>query len=397
MTTRVARRVPSCAIAVAAIATQGRLAHADDMASVHIELHGPAECPDGAAFFADIHSRTSRVRLSAPGQPVDVALLVTIEDRSDRLFDGELELETTSGSSSRRRLSGETCIAVESGLALVAALAIDPDASTGAVPQGVSRPPAAAPSPPPAPPPPAPRMMPAHIVQPAPSLPAAAVSPTVRTTRGVSDSGPDERSSLAYSPSPPPPPTPAAPPKASVPARWRTSAGVYGGFLGVSAPGLVADGAIFGDLLLDRSSVLSPSFHLAAHRTLESTDSLGGSGRGSFAWTYARAEVCPLRLTFASPFALRPCAFFDLGLLSADGSGEAPAKSPVEPWAAAGGLVRLDWTLPLSTRWAVVLDAEGGVLLPIVRKSFGFDNSTTRYEAPILAGTAALGAGVRFP
>ena len=383
---------------------QGRLAHADDTVRVRVELHGPAECADGAAFFADIHSRTSRVRLSAPGEPVDVTLLVTIEARSRRLFDGELELETTSGSSSRRRLSGETCLAVESGLALVAALAIDPRASTGAVSEGATPPPPPALSPPPAPTPPAQPMIPEHLVQPAPSPPVAAVIPTVRTTPGVSAAGPDERSSLAHSPPPPPPPppTPAGPtspvsPEAPVPARWRTSAGLYGGLLGASAPGVVADGGIFGDLLVDRSSVLSPSFRIAAHRTLGSTESLGGSGHGSFAWTYARAEVCPLRLTFASPFALRPCAFFDLGLLSADGSGEVPAKSPVEPWAAAGGLVRLDWTVPLSTRWAVVLDAEGGLLLPIVREVFGFDDSTTHYQAPILAGTAALGAGVRFP
>lgn len=160
----------------------------------------------------------------------------------------------------------------------------------------------------------------------------------------------------------------------------------------------MADGDLFGDLGLERAGLVSPSFRVSVHRTLEIATAEVPLGHGILAWTYGRAEACPLRFAVASSVALRPCVVFDAGVVSADGEGPKNARSVLGAWAAPGALARADWMIPLSPKgWALALEAQGGLVLPIVRKTFIFEPSSTVYQAPVAMGLASVGAGVRFP
>ena len=134
---------------------------------------------------------------------------------------------------------------------------------------------------------------------------------------------------------------------------------------GFAAPGLVAGGDVFGDSSLDSFRVLAPSFRLSVHTTLDTTVSASqGSGSGTLAWTYGRAEACPLQLVLAPSPAARPCLLFDVGTLPADGNGELHTSSYVKARAEAGGLARLGWTLPLRDEWGLVLELPGACGVP---------------------------------
>ena len=158
---------------------------------------------------------------------------------------------------------------------------------------------------------------------------------------------------------------------------------------GFAAPGVVADGDVFGDLGLDSPSVLAPSFRLSVHTTPDTTISASqGTGSGTFSWTYGRAEACPMQLTIATRLAARPCVLLDVGAVSAGGNGEVNTSSHIRAWAAVGGLARLDWTLPLQGNTAAVLELQGGVAFPLVREDFQFQPST-----PAVPGARGCRAG----
>ncbi len=359
----------------ASLGLASRTARAEDTVVAHLEVHSPPSCEDAEQFFAEIHARTHRVRLPTPGETPDVSLLVWLE-RREQGFVGELLVTPSDGPASRRRLSSETCAALASSLALVAALSIDPSASTENMPpvhggaRGMAAPaPSEEPPSPPPPPPPAPPM-PQPVVAPPPPPPAEP---------------------------PPPPPLESPPPPAPL-SRWRVAAGLHAGTLGLAAPGIVADGDLFADLSLDSPRVLSPSFRLSVHTTLDTTVSAGqGGGGGSFAWAYGRAEACPVQIVFTASLVARPCVAIDVGALSAGGRGEAQTSSPVRPWTAGDGLARLDWTPRLRDGWELVLEIQGGVAFPMVRETFKLWPATYVYEPPLAAGVSGLGVGVRFP
>jgi hypothetical protein len=376
-----------CALILISVALLGtRPARASDERSVRFELSGPPGCADDARLASEVRARTSRVRDAAPGESPDLTLRVRI-DVAHGAAKGELVLTDSQGASTRRELSGESCEAVVSGLALVAALAIDPSASTAAVAPVESRaraqPPPPPPSPPP-PPPPAPPPMPAPV---RPPLPVAAPS-TERADVATADFPADTRSpESAESPEPPAPRR-----------RWRSTVGIDAGILGVGSPGVVATGSLFADFALETRGIVAPSFRLSVHRSLETTLTAGPGESATLAWTFGRAEVCPLRLALSSTVDLRPCAFFDGGALYAAGSAPVDATTHLRPWAAAGALARLEWVKKdVSPGWDIVLAGQTGLVFPIAREGFNFTPSPTFYQAPSFTGLASVGVGVRFP
>ena len=218
-----------------------------------------------------------------------------------------------------------------------------------------------------------------------PPLPIAASS-TERADVPTTDFPADTRS-----PESPEPPAPRR--------RWRSTVGIDAGILGIGSPGVVATGSLFADFALETRSIVAPSFRLSVHRSLETTLTAGPSESATLAWTFGRAEVCPLRLALSSTLHLRPCAFFDGGVLYAAGSAPVDATTHLRPWAAAGALARLEWVKKdVSPGWDIVLAAQAGLVFPIAREAFKFEPSpTTFYQAPSVTGLASVGAGVRFP
>jgi len=359
--------------------TGARPARASDERSVRFELSGPSGCADDARLASEVRARTSRVRDAAPGESPDLTLRVRI-DVAHGAASGELVLTDAQGASTRRALSGESCEAVVSGLALVAALAIDPSASTAAVPHVKAAVPSAPPAPPP-PPPPVPPLMP----EPAPIPPPIAAPVAEHLKPSPAELPPDT-------------PTEESPETARPRRRWRSTLGLDLGLLGVGSPGVVGTGSLFADVALESAGILAPSFRVSVRRSLELTQTAASNESATLAWTFGRAEACPLRLAIGSAVDLRPCAFFDGGALYASGSAPVNASSQLRPWAAAGTLARLEWAKKdVAPGWDVVLAAETGLVFPITRERFNFGPTTPIYRAPSVTGLGSVGGGVRFP
>jgi hypothetical protein len=338
-------------LAFAALSLFPHAAQALEPEPVRVEVRSAPGCSDDAAFFAEVRGRTRRVRLaSAAGEVADHTLRVRL-DRAAHGVTGELVVVDAHGTSTRRVLAGETCEAVVSGLAWVAARAIDPEATFLPVAD-------VAIMPEPVPQPPTP-----------PLFPCAALPPR---------------------PEPPPP----EPPEPPLPPRWRVAAGATASVVGVGGPGAIADVGVFAEVARDSRTTLAPAFRLSVHHTSEADVSIAQTN-GAFVWTFARAEVCPWRFGLATSVDLRACGLVDAGVLSASGGSGAGflAGSHLRPWFTVGELARLGWAVAGPVR----VELEGGLTLPLVRDTFAFDAATTVYPVPVVVGFAGAGVAVRFP
>jgi hypothetical protein len=338
---------------VIAVAVISRSAMARDTEFVRVELLGPNGCIDEATFFSEVRGRLSHVRLAPATIDVDRTLKVEV-DRTPAGATGTLVIVDEHGGATQRSLSGDSCESVVSGLAWVAARAIDPEASL--TPIAV----AAVTAPAPVSPPPTP-----------PLFPCAALPPR------------EER---------PAPPAPVMQP----PQRWRLTLGATGSVLGVAAPQPVLDVGVFAQMARESRSFVAPELGLSLHHTTSADVDIPETS-GTFAWTFARGEVCPLRFELGASADLRACGLFDAGFISASGGAGTgfDSASHLRPWVTVGELARIEWPIVK----LLVLEAEGGLALPLVRETFAFNPSATVavYEAPVVVGLATLGLGVRFP
>ncbi len=103
-------------------------ARADGVQPVHVGYDAPEDCPAADAFVAQVRARTARMRIAGEGEP-GLTLRVAIVRAGERVK-GTLVVADGSGAESRREVDGEACATVVAALALVAALRIDPMAST---------------------------------------------------------------------------------------------------------------------------------------------------------------------------------------------------------------------------------------------------------------------------
>jgi hypothetical protein len=93
-----------------------------------VSFAGPKNCPDRAEFVSEIQRRSRIAVPVGPGQQPEVVANVTLAQDGTG-FRGHLEL-TTGTKFKERKLKSDTCAEVVSALALVTALAIDPNAET---------------------------------------------------------------------------------------------------------------------------------------------------------------------------------------------------------------------------------------------------------------------------
>ncbi len=96
---------------------------------VRLEYRAPAACADRASFLEAIRERTDRLREAGP---VEEALTVRVTLSADGgEFVGQLTSRDRKGVESERTIHGTSCPNVVSALALIVALAIDPEAAVG--------------------------------------------------------------------------------------------------------------------------------------------------------------------------------------------------------------------------------------------------------------------------
>ncbi len=326
---------------------------------IRVAYAAPDDCPGEAAFVAQVLART-RLARRAEGTEAARAFSVTIRRQGARVV-GDLTVRAATGERSARSVAAPSCPEVVGALALVAALTIDPAASTA--PLAPASPAALAPPSPAAP---------------APAEPARSGAPA-----------PPPRAEA-----PPALPAVSAPPRHTSPAwSWSASAGLMGGVTGAASPDPMPLARAFATVEARTTGLWSPAATLSA--------AVGRSTAGAtpssvtFTWISGRLDACPVAWRARSWLALRPCAAFDAGLLRADpdGAGLEDAEGHSRLWLSADALARAE----LQTG-ALLVRLEGGVLAPLRRDRFVFtgDKTTVIHQVPDVAGFAALGVGVVF-
>lgn len=371
------------------------VALAEESEPLALRYDAAAECPDSRVFFGQIAARTTRVRAPKDGETARALHVRLARAAAGTGFIGHLHFEDGSKSTSPRVVEGASCAEVAEALGLVAALAVDPAASTAPVASlpaadagavdadggssGVTGSNGGAPA----------GGTDAH----APAdggLPRATGPNGAGAGAGVSSSSRDASAGRDAHPRAPSP-------------HDRVQNTRFGAGVAVEAAGLgafVPSGRVFLEVVLrDRAEVLAPSIRVFGARSLdvERSRSVGSAvGAATLTWTYAGVDVCPVRVGLGGRLTLRPCAEVNAGVLAADSSGSSGVEQPADrrrAWVAADLHGRLAWE---PVRF-LALELEGGALVPFVRETFLFLPRADVYQAPIIAVFGRAGASVRFP
>jgi hypothetical protein len=161
-----------------------------------------------------------------------------------------------------------------------------------------------------------------------------------------------------------------------------------------TAPGLSLTLGGFVEVERAGGGVLSPALRLALLKTESGFVAVAPGEEARFALIAARAEGCPVRLELIASLAAYPCALLDAGALEAGGIARVSSVSSItRPWVAPGAGARLRWEIA----GRFVVEAEGGVSVPLVRDTFYFAQATTAHETPAAGGFFGGGLGTHFP
>jgi hypothetical protein len=325
----------------------------DDSEPVRLEYQADPACPTRAAFIDDVRARTSRARFT-DDDPKARTIRVWARVSAGR---GTGRLET--GASAPRQVSAESCADVVSALALIAALTIDPQASTAPVRTATAGAPSAT-------------VSAAPIPAPAPRAPA----------------------STEPAPAPPPPPAAAVP---SAPTPRFLGLGARFDAFGLSGIHLLG-GSAWVEAGLLQARLFAPSLRLSARYGV-SPSVAAGDASASFSLFAGRVEASAPRLELGRA-SLVPALFFELGNLR----GEATPGSVV--YTQTTGVEGRLWLL-LGEALALEIRVVDGAYLslgaeidePLQRYDFYFRNPSRQDSAwtvPEVEVAAHLGAGVRF-
>jgi hypothetical protein len=315
-------------------------AGAQEQLPIALDYTAPAACPSAEQFLAEVAARTSVARPAKPNESAKT-LTVSIQEVAGGNR-GTLRLDSPDGASSARQVAAADCEQVVSALALMTALAVDPDASTAPMP------PASAP-----------------VVKPPVVKPPVVKLPPV-TPRAEKQ----------------------APPLVQHPTstKWRTRVGVALEALGGVAPD---------PLLVVRPLIEIDRESAAASSALRLTAGWGRETVGSAEFTLldARVEGCPFRLRPSRRLRISPCLALDVGRLEAAGVSVTPAETVDRPWVAAGAVARLEWQIVN----ALVVEVGGELFVPLERDRFFVDQDTTLHRTPFVAGGAEAAVSASFP
>jgi hypothetical protein len=294
---------------------------------IRIAYHSAPRCPSEAQFLAEVSSRTALARRATRGEAAR-EFVIDVAERPGASLSGALEIRSVDGVVNRREIAGSDCSEVVSALALMVALAVDPE---GAL--------LSAPGPPTSPP--------------APATPSSDVGSPVATWY-VPPLAPDSTPpavpvSTSQAPGPATSPGLAAP----VPSSWLDSAGtgpirsvgvsphhaplldvdprrrgraqlghwaigVQGQMLAGVAPSPAIGAGATLDYVSDRERVVAAGLRFALSASTTSPTFAEGVG-AQLLWVWARGEVCPFHFRVASALRLAPCLGLDAGFCASRG------------------------------------------------------------------------------
>ena len=301
-----------------------------------LEYWADGRCPDAVEFARQIQTRAPRLRVAEADEPA-LGFYAELVEREGTAT-GRLTARSPDGREVVREVRGPTCDDVATALALIAALAADPNQTVEAAP-------------------------PRPIAPPRPAKQGA-------------------------EPSRPPEPVPEPDPEQ----RWTFGIGGGLGFDSSIAPNPGYCLGIAFDAEGYPGSVFRPLFSLSLMRAVASkTETQGGDA--TFDWVSFRLAACPARWPQETPLFVRPCGFMDIGLLGADVQRGTSSQAETKTWFALGGFLRTEALVGEILSFQL----DGGLTVPLIRSSFsaGADQPIA-FQVPSSGILGRIGLSYRF-
>jgi hypothetical protein len=312
-----------------------------------------AACPSRERFLETVLRYTSKwkaVESSSANRRFDVRLA-----SQPPSFAGTLAITSSDGKTTTREIVGPDCDAVARALAVVMALALDPQAHITEPPREE------APRPKPVPPTPA-----SPAPSPPPPAPGSSSGPTAREIASSARPSKTRPSWLAW----------------AIEGRVEVTSAVTTGVLPVFGAAL----DLRTTLPATFPSWLAPSLAVGVRQSLPREVTVAG-GASSFLWTAGTVRLCPVRfVTLSTRLDIAPCAEIDMGVLRASGRGLPHARSSASSWLDRGGSLRT--TFRIGESWAV--GASVLVTAPQSRHRFTLANGELISQAPSVGVTGGL-------
>ena len=308
-----------------------------------LEYWASGSCPDALEFARQIQTRAPRLRPAEAAEPA-LGFYAELVERKGGVT-GRLTARSPDGREVVREVRGPTCADVVTALALIAALAADPN-------------------------------------QPVESAPVVhSAEPLRRVERPVDR---DEQADLSAE-------LQAEDSRAARERRWTFGVGVGLGFDSSIAPSPGYGLGIGFDAEAPGGSPLRPLFALSANRaSAANTETSGVSA--SFTWVAFRLAGCPLRLPEGTPLFVRPCAFLDAGVLAAE-IALPRNMDESKAWVAAGGFLRIE----ALTAEVVSFQLDGGLSVPLLRPAFGVgEGAPPAFRVPTSGILGRIGLSYHF-
>jgi hypothetical protein len=325
-----------CLLHLAGVA-QADVAQAD-VERFSLDYEADEGCPARDAFVHEVAARSSRVELVS-GSNATHHFRVVLQSSPGRSV-GRLEIEESDGPATSRSVDGATCREVVSGLALIAALTLDPQASL------------------------------APLVE---DAPGPATEP-LQVTR-------------------PPPRQPARPEPTRPPAKLRPLRVGLGADLGVTVGLMPALRPMFsGNLELERTETALLRLGIAWSSSGVTQLDMHSARLNLL---LGRLEGCPVEARLTGRLWLTPCVGLEAGRFHGEGIRSSRVTQPSSgfwPWmaAVAAGEARLDLG-------AFLLRLEGGALVPFYRETFVFQQPDFQlHRVAAVVGFLRAGVGLRF-
>jgi len=338
--------------------------------AVRLDYAEGAKCGGEGAFVAQVTSRSPRVQFTSSSAPR--SLVVRVEPHGARMV-GRIELHEADGTTTERSVTGASCDDVISAVGLVAALALDPFASTRptAVDAGAQR---------------------SGATEDAGAQRSGATEDAGAQRSGATEDAGAQRSGATEDAgaqrnvrdeSENDDAQTLAPEKR----RWSVGAGADAeAVFGVSPDALFAVPVFFEvTRALGEHAALGGAIRF--ERAGETSLDASGAG-GDFTWTVGAADAC--FAWRAARFRLHACARSHAGAIEAHGEGVAPEKSATRPW------VDVSAALAIRVRVAgpVFVEASGSVGVALVQDRFFLEPNQTVFQVQPL--TAHAGGGLGF-
>jgi len=343
----------------------------DPRAAITLSYHVATGCPSEGDFREAVAARTKEAEWATPNEVTERDLDVSVVNDRDT-FKGRLTVHKAGTPSATRHITGESCDEVIAALALVAALAIDPQAVTSPLP--------------------------------------ARSAPVTPVTEPVPEAS---EASRADGIAPPLPPQPSALPeitsslndqrdqrwvsgkvRPTVHALWHMATGVDASVVSGVFPSAAIAVTAFFEVGVN-GGLFSPAFRLdvtGSERGWEPT----GPGSTQLLWLTSELEACPLRLAIGKKLYVAPCLFGNFGLLRIQGqiAGQSAVMTQSRPWAAIGLLGRARWWLGTG----MFVEVSGGLRAPLGRDTLIFEvpQRVAVYTVPVAGAHVGIGLGYSF-